>query len=144
MRYFAKKHWKLTEDCLVIMGLLKKCFPKLIQFFNPDLRKVFDIAYRERKMQQYEQNPSEFPNPSLQQSCLNAELYQKFRQYQIENNLAKKIMPLKDPEKQYHVQYPTCRTEESSSKPMDQISLKRQKTLDNFDISDKHLLPKFE
>lgn len=49
VRYFAKKHWKLVDDPLLILGFMKFCYPLLIKYFNPDLRKLFDIAYRERK-----------------------------------------------------------------------------------------------
>lgn len=65
IRYFAKKHWKLTDDPLVILGLLRHCYPLLQKHFNPDLRKIFDIAYRERKQQLYELDPNNNQNPGM-------------------------------------------------------------------------------
>lgn len=106
IRYFTKKHWRLADDILVILGLIKQCFPLLDKFFPPDLRKMFDIAYREKKQKLYELDPSRYQNPQLQQGAsLNSELYQIFRRYQIENNLAKKIIQPKEGYKDYSKQY---------------------------------------
>jgi hypothetical protein len=37
-----------VDDPLIVLGMLKQIYPKLYQYFKPDIRKCFDIAYRER------------------------------------------------------------------------------------------------
>jgi hypothetical protein len=65
IRYFAKKHWVFADDPLIILGLLRTCYPLQTRYYNPDLRKLFDIAYRERKQKLYEENPQVHQNPGL-------------------------------------------------------------------------------
>ena len=40
----------------------------------------------------------ELEKKDFNQGCLNAELYKRFRKYQVENGLAKRIVPPPDPE----------------------------------------------
>lgn len=50
VRYFAKKYCKIgSKDPLLVASMLDYHYPKLSDYFKPDLRKVFDIAYREQK-----------------------------------------------------------------------------------------------
>ena len=49
VRFFTKKYHRYADDILIVMGLLNYCYPLLTQYFKPDLRKMFDIAFRERK-----------------------------------------------------------------------------------------------
>ena len=53
VRYFAKKYCKLgAEDPLAIAGLIRVLYPKIDYYFKGDLKRVFDICYRESKAQE--------------------------------------------------------------------------------------------
>ena len=48
VRYFAKKHLMLTAPAII--QRLKRVYPMMAKYFIPEVRKVNDIAARERKI----------------------------------------------------------------------------------------------